>query len=160
MSVSSEEFRSALSRFASGVTVVTSVESSGKFHGMTVASFCSVSLDPPLVLVCINRSAGSRGAISESGRFAVNILGSDASGLSNLFASSSENKFEGVEVEAGFGGVPLLRDAIAAIECTLYREDDGGDHVIFLGKVEKIRVAEGSPLVYWKSGYRELAEGV
>ena len=158
MSVSSEEFRTALSRFASGVTVVTSVESSGKFHGMTVASFCSVSLDPPLILVCVNRNAGSRDVISESGRFAVNVLGSEASGLSNLFASSSEDRFEGVDIDPGLGGVPLLRDAIASIECTVYREDDGGDHIIFLGKVEKMRVADGGPLVYWKSGYRELAE--
>ena len=119
MSISKEEFRRALSRFASGVTVVTTKDADGKLYGITVSAFCSVSLEPPLVLVCIERTTASHHALAASKHFVVNILRENQQNLSNHFASPSDDKFTGVEFRAGIEEIPVLTGALANLECRL-----------------------------------------
>jgi flavin reductase (DIM6/NTAB) family NADH-FMN oxidoreductase RutF len=154
MPITQEEFRSALSRFASGVTVVTTKDVTGRLHGITVSAFCSVSLDPPLILVCIEKSAGSHHVFNESGVFVVNILSSGQRELSDRFASQIENRFEGVEMSLNIDGIPVLSNCLANLECRVKYTADGGDHSIFIGEVDKAVVHEGDPLIYFRSEYR------
>ncbi|MGZ8851485.1 MAG: flavin reductase family protein [Thermoanaerobaculia bacterium] len=154
--VDDAQFKLALSHFASGVTVVTT-EHEGKRFGMTVASFASLSLRPPLILVCIERGVKSHDAIAAGGRFAVNVLEHAQSEISNRFASRVDDKFAGVETHKGELGVPLLDGALTAIECTVQSQLPGGDHTIFIGEVQHITTREGTPLVYYRSGYHRLA---
>ncbi len=156
MPVTPDDFRAALSRFPSGITVVTSVDASGVSHGITVSAFCSVSLDPPLVLVCIEKTAGSHDALSESGLFAVHFLAAGQDEISERFALAMPNKFDGVRVVRGAGGVPILEDSLVALECRLQNGLDGGDHTIFVGRVENVRIKDGDPLVYFHGNYRDL----
>ncbi len=158
MPISSEEFRSALSRFASGVTVVTTRDETGKFTGLTVSAFCSVSLEPPMVLVCIEKSAAGNAAISASGIFAVNLLNNDQHDLSDHFASPIEDRLRGNDYSIGELELPLLANCICNLECELKQEYDGGDHTIFVGQVESSTVADGDPLLYFRSGYRSLGD--
>jgi len=156
MPVDDAQFKLAMSHFASGVTVVTT-EHEGKKFGMTVASFASLSLHPPLVLVCIERGVKTHDAIAASGRFAVNILDQQQADISNRFASRVDDKFAGVETRRGELGMPLLATALAAIECTLQAQLPGGDHSIFIGEVQRVESTDGVPLVYYHSGYHHLA---
>jgi flavin reductase (DIM6/NTAB) family NADH-FMN oxidoreductase RutF len=156
MPISEDEFRSALSRFPSGVTVVTTKDASGRFHGITVSAFSSVSLDPPLVLICIERDAYSHQAFLESGVFAVNFLSSSQSELSERFASPLDDKFEKVDFTLGDLGLPLLAGCLVNLECKVRNTGDGGDHTIFIGEVESARVNDGDPLLYFRSDYREI----
>ena len=156
MPITQDEFRSALSRFASGVTVVTTKDIDGRLHGITVSAFCSVSLDPPLVLVCIERSAGSHHVFNESGVYVVNVLGSTQRNLSERFASQIENRFDGVEMSLNIDGIPVLSNCLANLECRVKYAADGGDHSIFIGEVENAIVNEGDPLLYFRSEYRTV----
>lgn len=149
-------FKLAMSHFASGVTVVTT-EHEGKQYGLTVASFASLSLHPPLVLVCVEQSVKSHDAIAASGKFGVSILGRDQAGISGRFASKIDDKFAGVELAEGALGVPLIDGAICALSCRLHAQLPGGDHTIFVGEVVGVKTAEGVPLVYYRSAYRDLA---
>lgn len=158
MPVSSEEFRTALSRFASGVTVVTTKDDAGKMHGLTVSAFSSVSLDPPLVLVCIERSAGSHHAFDESGLFTVNILNSSQQDLSERFASQLINKFQGLDFSLSEHGLPTLADCLANLECKVVHSYDGGDHTVYIGEVLNTESADGDPLLYFRSDYRTMVE--
>jgi len=157
MSVSSEEFRAALGCWASGVTIVTSA-AGDRIHGMTVSAFTSVSLDPPLVLVCADKSSNTLAVIEEGRVFAVHVLGSGQDALSNRFASKKEEhrRFEGLSYRAGKTGAPVLDDAIAVLECRVDAAHDAGDHVIYVGRVEAAEVREGGPLLYFQGAYREL----
>lgn len=157
MAVSAEEFRTALSRFASGVTVVTTKDAAGDLHGITVSAFSSVSLDPPLVLICIEKKAGSHDAITQSGKFAVNFLDSTQLSLSERFAAQITDKFEGPEMSMNIDGIPLLSGCIAHLECSVKQAYDGGDHTIFIGEVEKTATHEGDPLLYFRGGYRTIS---
>jgi flavin reductase (DIM6/NTAB) family NADH-FMN oxidoreductase RutF len=156
MPAAPEEFRSALSQFASGVTVVTTRDANGKRHGITVSAFCSVSLEPPMVLICIEKTTGSHYAFGESGAFVVNILSSEQSGISEHFASRSDEKFGDVRHRLNEDGVPVLSDAIATLRCKLRHSLDGGDHSIFVGIVESVDVDGGKPLIYFDHGYHSL----
>ena len=157
MPIDDAQFKLAMSHFASGVTVVTT-EHEGTPYGMTVASFASLSLHPPLVLISIEKTVKSHDAIAGAGRFGVSILGSDQGEISGRFASKKiENKFEGVSVRRGELGVPLLDGAICTLECRITDQLPGGDHTIFVGEVVDAQTSEGAPLVYFRSGYRELA---
>jgi len=158
MSVTQDDFRAALSRFASGVTVVTTKDANGRLHGITVSAFCSVSLEPPLVLICVEKTTGSHNALEESGAFAVNILSQDQSEQSEHFASMLEDKFDGVDLEIGSLGVPVLSGALVTLECKLARSIDGGDHSIFLGLVEAVSIRDGSPLVYFHGNYQTISD--
>lgn len=157
MPVSSADFRSALSRFASGVTVVTTKDSDGKLFGITVSAFCSVSLDPPLVLICIEKTTGSHHAFEQSGRFTVNILASNESSVSDHFASLIEDKFAGVDHAVDEHGIPILTGSLATLQCSLFKALDGGDHSIFIGEVEHVIVRDADPLVYFRGSYSTVA---
>jgi flavin reductase (DIM6/NTAB) family NADH-FMN oxidoreductase RutF len=156
--VSADEFRDALGRWASGVTVVTS-RSGERVHGMTVSAFSSVSLDPPLVLVCADKDSDTCTLIAESGVFAVNILARGQDELSQRFAAQGNEarRFDGLAVERAVTGAPLLR-GLASLDCTLVGTHDAGDHVIYVGRVEALRrFADGEPLLYYRGAYRTLA---
>jgi len=156
MPVSSADFRSALSRFASGVTVVTTKDATEKPFGITVSAFCSVSLDPPLVLICIEKTTGSHHAFEQSGRFTVNILASNEPNISDHFASLIEDKFAGVDHAVDEHGIPILQGSLATLQCKLFKTLDGGDHSIFIGEVEHVIVRDADPLIYYKGGYRHI----
>ena len=158
MPVSSEEFRTALSRFASGVTVVTTKDASGKMHGLTVSAFCSVSLEPPLVLVCIEKAAGSHTSFLESELFAVNILASSQRDLSERFASELINRFQGIDFSLSEHGLPVLGGCLANLECRIVHSYDGGDHTVYIGEVLNSETNDGDPLVYFRSDYRMIVE--
>lgn len=151
-------FKFAMSHFASGVTVVTT-EHDGKTFGMTVASFASLSLHPPLVLVCIEKTVKTHDAIAASGKFGVSILRSDQQEISSRFASRADDKFSGVAVRRGALGVPLIAGALTALECSVESQLPGGDHSIFIGKVVDAQTIEGEPLLYFRSGYHEMRAG-
>src|SRR5438874_6221137 len=136
MPVSQNEFRAGLGRVASGITVVTTKDAEGQLHGITVSAFCSVSLTPPMVLVCIEKVAGSHYALEESNVFVVNILPEGEDRISEQFASLDPDKFETVEFTSGLEGVPLLNNALANLECRVKFSYHGGDHSIFVGDVE------------------------
>jgi flavin reductase (DIM6/NTAB) family NADH-FMN oxidoreductase RutF len=155
MPVDDAQFKLAMSHFASGVTIVTT-EQEGTPYGMTVAAFSSLSLHPPLVLVCIEKSVRTHDAIAAAGKFGVSILSNTQADVSNRFASRSEDKFSGIATHRGASGVPLIDGAITTLECTLREHLPGGDHSVFVGEVVAIETAEGAPLVYYRSGYREL----
>jgi len=155
MAVDEAAFKLALSHFASGVTVVTT-EHGGKPFGMTVASFASLSLHPPLVLICIEKSVKTHDAIAAAGKFGVSILSSDQEDISARFASRADDKFAGIEMRRGELGVPLIAGALTTLECSVYDQLPGGDHTIFVGEVVSIRTSEGSPLIYFRSGYGEM----
>ena len=151
-----DEFRTALSRFPSGVTIVTTKDASGRFHGITVSAFSSVSLEPPMILVCIEKTTGSHYAFQESEFFVVNVLDEEQENLSNRFASQIPDKFDGVEYRLGLGEIPVLEVALVTLECRLAYAHEGGDHTIFVGLVEKSETRDGKPLVYWHGDYRRL----
>jgi len=156
MPIDDAGFKLAMSHFASGVTVVTT-EHEGAMFGLTVASFASLSLHPPLVLVCIEKSAKTHDAIAAAGKFGVSILSGGQQDVSNRFASRLDDKFVGIDVRRGELGVPLIGGALTAIECRLHQQLPGGDHSIFVGEVVDVQTREGGPLVYFRSGYREIS---
>src|SRR3982751_5967598 len=127
MAITQDEFRAALSRFASGVTVVTTKDSAGGLFGITVSAFCSVSLDPPLVLICIEKATGSHPAFHESGLFNVNILAIGQVELSERFASQLPDKFDRLDFSLNIDGVPCLSRCLAVLECRVTQTFDGGD---------------------------------
>ncbi len=158
MPISSDEFRAALSKFASGVTVVTTKDAEGNPYGITVSAFCSLSLEPPLVLVCIEKSAGSHNAFTESGVFVVNVLSEEQIAHSNRFAAPIPDKFNGIEYRAGIEGVPVLENVLANLECRLVNSHENGDHTIFVGQVEKTTLKDGKPLLYFHGNYRIMED--
>ena len=157
MPVSETEFRNALSRFASGVTVATTIDGEGRPHGMTVSAFCSVSLNPPLVLICIERIAPSHDSFAASGAFVINILRDDQQAVSEQFAAPAVDKFDTVSSREGIDGIPVLENALATLECRLRYHHEGGDHSIFVGEVENISIADGDPLIYFQSEYKTVS---
>ena len=158
MAIGQDEFRAALGRFASGVTVVTTRDAAGRFHGITVSAFCSVSLEPPLILVCIEKVTGSHGAIEQSGIFIVNILDRSQQALSEHFALQLPEKFADIRYHPGVEGIPVLDDALVNLECRVTKTYDGGDHSIYIAEVENSEIKDGSPLVYFHGNYREIID--
>jgi flavin reductase (DIM6/NTAB) family NADH-FMN oxidoreductase RutF len=158
MAVSSDEYRQALSRWASGVTIVTARHGE-RIHGMTVSAFTAVSLDPPLVLICAERSSHTLPVIAEGGVFAVNVLSRDQSELSSRFASKKYEwrRFDGLEMETGATGAPLLRGVVANIDCRVVAAHTHGDHIVYIGSVEEVRHFDREPLVYFRGAYGSLA---
>lgn len=157
MPITKEEFRHALGKFASGVTVVTTRAADGHLHGLTVSAFCSVSLNPPLILVCIQKTTGSYHAFQESKAFVVNILSESQADVSNHFASHLEDKFSGTEYEPGIENIPVLKGCLVNLECRLANAYDGGDHTIFVGEIEKAHINDGAPLAYFHGSYRQIS---
>src|SRR5512140_1431222 len=156
MPIDDAQFKLAMSHFASGVTVVTT-EVDGKPYGLTVASFASLSLHPPLVLVCIEKKVKSHDAIAAAKKFAVNVLAAGQGSVSDRFASRSHDKFAGLKWTSGPLGVPLIAGALTTIECRLRELLPGGAHSIFVGEVVAIASTEGKPLVYFRSAYHQIA---
>lgn len=154
--ISKDEFRRALGRFASGVTVITTRDASGRKHGITVSAFCSVSLAPPLVLICIDKHTGSHHAFEENEFFAVNILREDQQHYSDRFASHLPDKFDGIEFTENADGIPVLKDALVNLECRRVNAHDSGDHTIYVGEIKRATVTDGDPLIYFHGNYRKL----
>ena len=156
-----ELFREVLGRLAAGVTVVTTLDAAGEPRGLTATAVSSVSLDPPLVLVCAGRDSHTCEAIRSSGRYALNFLHSGAPDLSDRFAAANERKFDGVDWREGPYGLPLLHACLAWLECAVESEVEAGDHTIFIARVLAAAVerAESEPLVHYRGQYRILREG-
>ena len=150
-------FRQALGQFAAGVAIITA-KADTQLVGLTVNSFNSVSLDPPLILFSITRTARSLNGLLRAPAFAVNILSREQESLSNHFARSQADKWSAVTHTAGYCGTPLLSGVLAHFECAPYANHDGGDHVIVVGRVFRFALNDcGEPLVYFRSRYRSLA---
>jgi flavin reductase (DIM6/NTAB) family NADH-FMN oxidoreductase RutF len=150
----SREFRNALGMFPTGVAVVTTRAGNGAFVGLTINSFSSLSLEPPLVLWSLNSRSPSAAVFERATHFAVNILCEDQVEISRRFASQVPNKFAGIEVDAGLGDVPLIRDCSAHVECRAHAQHAGGDHLLFIGHVERFAYDRSKrPLVYHGGRY-------
>ena len=158
MSVNEQDFKNALKLWASGVTVVTSKTENSGLKGMTATSFTSVSLDPPQILVCINKTADTGDAVLEGKSFAINILKADQQEISNQFAGSTsqEERFANVNWHEGETGSPVIDDALASIECAVVQQVLAGTHWVIIGEVQSISCRSGEPLLYYNSAYREL----
>jgi flavin reductase (DIM6/NTAB) family NADH-FMN oxidoreductase RutF len=150
-------FRAACGKFSTGITIVTVLGADGEPRGMTANSFASVSLDPPMILVCIDRKAAMLPHLEATEYFGVNILNENQQDLSGQFARPGVNRFETVQWTSGELGVPLLPDVLATFECAVHQIVDAGDHRIFLAQVCGINSHEGRPLVYFGSRYQTLA---
>ena len=150
-------FRDALAKFTTGVTIVTTVAPDGSPRGFTANSFTSVSLDPPLVLACIDRGAHSYAAFTQGNGFVVNILSQDQRDLSQRFASKSAEKFSGVAWSKGATALPIIDGGLAWLECEHWRQVTAGDHVVLIGKVVNLGVNSGQPLAYFGSSYGAVA---
>lgn len=149
-------FRRVCGRFATGVTVVTTTSPEGRPRGLTVNSFTSVSLDPPLVLVSIDAKNQVLPRFLDGTAFAINILSGEQQELSRRFSAALEDRFEGVAWNPGEWGAPILDGAIACFECHLQNAVAAGDHTVLIAAVKKLRLAGGEPLVFYDSGYRLL----
>jgi flavin reductase (DIM6/NTAB) family NADH-FMN oxidoreductase RutF/DNA-binding IclR family transcriptional regulator len=147
------ELRQVLGSFVTGVTVITTIDAEGRQHGLTANSFSSVSLDPPLVLWSQSKSAPSHPVFSTAERFVVNILADDQVEVSNRFARGGADKFAGAQVRPGLGGVPLIEGCAAHLECRRVHSYPGGDHVVFIGEVERIERHPRQPLVFGGGKY-------
>jgi len=151
--IDQRHLRHALSRFATGVTVVTTRTTHGKLEALTANSFSAVSLDPPLVLWSLQRNSQSLPSFLESGHFAVNVLAADQCDLSRRFAERAENKFFNLAYADGLGGCPLLSDTLASFQCVTENTVEGGDHIIFIGRVHKAAYRDGEPLIFSAGQY-------
>lgn len=148
--------RGVLGRFATGVTVITTLSPSGERAGVTASSFNTLSLDPPLVLWSLGLRAPSLAVFRSADRFAVNILRDDQSDIARQFGRPSADKFAGVETAQGLGGVPLIGGALAQIECAVWRRDDGGDHELYIGRVLRMAASDGAPLVFARGAFGQF----
>ena len=158
LSVSADEFRRGCGRFATGVTVATVLDRDGTPHGLTVSSFTSVSLEPPLVLICLGHAVTMIEAFRSATHFGINVLSAEQQELSDRFARKGEDRFNGIPWHRGETGVPLIPGVLAAIECSVHQRILSGDHDIFVGEMVHADVAEGDPLLYYASRYRALRE--
>ena len=162
MGVTQAEFRKALGSFATGVTVIT-VDYEGEVNGMTANAFTSVSLDPPLVLVCVDHRARTHAHLYARKRFGVNVLAENQQTISEYYACPAQDH-RNAEQEAGARfdrtshGTPVLRGALAYLECRLHTAQDAGDHTIFIAEVEEVVVRDGDPLLYYRTEYRAIED--
>jgi flavin reductase (DIM6/NTAB) family NADH-FMN oxidoreductase RutF len=156
MSFSQPEFRTAMGCFATGVTIIT-LDDGGEVHGMTANAFASVSLDPPLVLVCVDHKAQTHSHLQAKKRFGVNVLAQNQRAISEYYADPERTLKEFSKAGASFDrtprGIPVLHGALAYLECRLYSAQDAGDHTIFIAEVEDIVVREGNPLLFFRGNY-------
>jgi flavin reductase (DIM6/NTAB) family NADH-FMN oxidoreductase RutF len=160
MALSSTDFRRAMGCFATGVTIIT-VDLEGEVHGMTANAFASVSLDPMLVLVCVDHTTRTHAHMHAKKRFGINVLSEDQRGISEYYARP-ERTHEQAEAEAGARfdrtqqGTPMLQGALAYLECRLHSAQDAGDHTIFIAEVEQVVVNESEPLLFYRGKYRNV----
>jgi flavin reductase (DIM6/NTAB) family NADH-FMN oxidoreductase RutF len=151
------QFRKALSQFASGITVVTTRETDGRPLGLTVSAFCSVSLEPPLVLACVDNRSVTRAGFQTSGVFGVSVLAEGQEAVSRRFAGPGIHRFVGLEVATGAMGVALIPGALTHLVCRIAWAHPAGDHTIYVGEVLSLAVHPGRPLLYHRGAYRHLA---
>jgi flavin reductase (DIM6/NTAB) family NADH-FMN oxidoreductase RutF len=156
VSVDASTFRRTLGQFASGVTVVTTRDASGRPLGLTVSAFCAVSLEPPLVLVCIDHRSDANRGLRESGEFAVSVLSERQEDVSRRFAAAGSDKREGFPFLDGPLGLPLVPGAVAHLECRVRSCHDEGDHAVWVGEVLGAAAHPGPPLLHHTGGYRRL----
>ena len=161
--IASEDFRRVLGHFCSGVTVVTTMDPEGKPAGLTASAFTSVSLNPPLILVCVSHDAHSYPALAAARHFAVNILAGHHESVSTRFATRPvkhpSEKFEGIDFRQSSFGLPVLKDSLAELECEVVHCYPAGDHTIFVGRVEAAEArgdAGLEPLLYYRGKYRRI----
>jgi len=152
------EFRRTLGCFATGVTVITATDDQGKPRGLTANAFSSLSLEPTLILVCVDHRSDSFPVISQAESFAVNILGEEQREISQRFARKGEDKFEGIGFHAGITGAPVIDGSLAVIECLRHEAYEAGDHTIFIGNVQHIEHGPGKPLLFFRGNYASLPE--
>jgi flavin reductase (DIM6/NTAB) family NADH-FMN oxidoreductase RutF len=155
--IGADDFRRVLGHFATGVTILTTCDNDARATGLTASAFSSVSLDPPLVLICVDHKSQSYPALRERGCFAVNILSVEQQAISRRCASSRLDKFDEVPHTISDLGLPLIEGAIAHLECTTVSTHVEGDHTIFVGRVERAQVGTGEPLLYFRGQYQQLA---
>jgi flavin reductase (DIM6/NTAB) family NADH-FMN oxidoreductase RutF len=158
MPIDKNELRRVMGHFATGVTVVTTRGADGQLFGLTANAVSSVSLSPPLVLVCVDKTSESYPGFEQSKVFTVNILSADQEDISRRFAVSGGDKFEGVSFRRGVNGAPILGGVLAHIECRVIGSYDGGDHTIYLGEADEAETTEGKPLLFYRGGYRSLGD--
>ena len=155
--VSKDDFKAFMSQFASGVTVVTTVDGDGSPWGLTVSAFSSLSLDPPLCLFCLDHRAGSLATFRASRKFAVNVLSDGQEEISNRFASRRDDKFADLDWQKGPTlGCPVFADVLAWTECEVTEILPGGDHDIFVGKLVRVQAGDGKPLLYFNGAYGDI----
>jgi flavin reductase (DIM6/NTAB) family NADH-FMN oxidoreductase RutF len=158
--ITSAEFRQAVGQFATGVTVVTVEREPGQVHGMTASSFTSVSLDPLLILVCIDQNARMLALIEEKKRFGVSVLRENQQAISEFFAQPEQPERSeyslGIRFGWAKGGIPVLENTLARLACSVVSSHVSGDHTIFVGKVESVEVSEGEPLLHFRGKYRHI----
>ena len=155
--VDPDDYRRAIAYFATGVTVVTT-RVDDRPVGMTASAVCSVSLEPVLLLVCIDNRLRTHAALEQAGRFVINVLGAEHERLARQFATQRDDKFEGVALREE-SQLPVLRDAIAWFRCDLHEKHPGGDHSIFLGRVRECSFTPGRrPLLYFRSSFGQLED--
>jgi flavin reductase (DIM6/NTAB) family NADH-FMN oxidoreductase RutF len=150
-------FRATLGRFASGITVLTLRDSTGVDRGMTATAFSSLSLDPPLILVCIGKAASIGPSLARATHFAVHVLAADQEALARKFAEKDGDRFGGLTARRGVEGLPLLDGALATLECRIAARHPGGDHEIVVGEVLAASSRDGDPLIYYRGRYGRLA---
>jgi flavin reductase len=159
MNLDANDFRKAMGSFATGVTVIT-VDQEGEVHGMTANAFTAVSLDPVLVLVCVDHRARTHAHLHARKRFGVNILRKDQQTISDYYARSAETHQHPEAAGANFDrtaqGTPVLQGALAYLECRLYSAQPAGDHTIFIAEVEEVVVRDGEPLLFFRSRYHDI----
>ena len=157
MPASMQDFKEAMGRFPSGVTIVTTVDQDGRSWGFTATAFSSLSIDPPLILACLAGKAECKAAFMSATQFAVSILRPEHKDLAIRFATKGIDKFAGGEFSTGNIGVPVLTDAVVTIECTMEAKYPGGDHVILVGAVEHIKIQKGEATIYHGGKFHTLA---
>ena len=158
MGIDKELFRQVLSHFAAGVTVVTTLDGAQRPHGLTATAFSSVSLDPPLVLVCIDKQTDTHPHFEPAGIFAVNFLALDQREVSQRFAKHGGEKFTSLGWRRGVLGAPLLDGTIGHVECRIRHVYEGGDHTILVGEIESAEAREGEPLLHFRHAYRRVVD--
>jgi len=157
MHVPIDDFLRTMARVPGPVTVVTTLDPQGRSWGFTASSFSSLSLRPPLVLVCLDKRSGCLKSIESSGVFAVHVLREDQRELSMTFASKQPDKFAGISLETGASGAPIIPDCLAMFDCRTEQVLEGGDHLIFIGRVLNLEHSEaGQPLLYYRGSYNHL----
>jgi flavin reductase (DIM6/NTAB) family NADH-FMN oxidoreductase RutF len=154
--IDTDTFRAALGRFASGITVVTARDDEGRDHGMTVSAFCSVSLEPSCVLVCIGHEASMHELMLRVKHIGINVLATDQEALSRRFADPESDRFDGVGYTRGENGVALLDEALVHLECKVVARHEAGDHTVVISAVERAAAYDGRPLLYYRGGYAQL----
>ena len=154
--IDSDAFRAALGRFASGITIVTARDAKGRDHGMTVSAFCSLSLEPAMVLVSIGHEASMHGLMMRAEHVGISVLSTAQEALSRRFADPETDRFDGVGYTRAEDGVALLDDALVHLECDVVARHEAGDHTIIVCAVDRTEAYDGRPLLYYRGGYAQL----